>query len=118
MPRHTIGGRRTFKKHECRTTLALFHTRFEERIGIPELQHLFVDVGKIELFAVFLKILLPSIVQCYIVIMLIYDSDLRALCAFGTFYTAAKRKYIMVIRKCLAVDCTFALLRQVVRDDP
>ncbi len=54
---HTIGGRGTLKKHECRTTLALFHTRFEERIGIPELQHLFVDVGKIELFAVFLKIL-------------------------------------------------------------
>ncbi len=54
---HSVSGRWTLEKHECRTPFPLFHTVLEQRMIVPLLQHLFIDVRKIELLTVFFEIL-------------------------------------------------------------
>ena len=55
---HTVCRGRPLIKHESRTSLSLFHGSLEKGMLVPHLQHLFVDVGKVKLFAVFFEFLL------------------------------------------------------------
>ncbi len=54
-PRHSVGRWRTFVKDKRRTALAFLHRTDEKVVGIPISKHLFIDVGKIQLLAVFLE---------------------------------------------------------------
>ncbi len=53
--RHTVGGWGAFEKDECGASLTLFHRSLKKRMLIPRAEHLFIDVRKIKLLAVFFE---------------------------------------------------------------
>ena len=53
--RHTVGRRRTFVEHKSGSAFTLFNTFGEHVFLFPKLEHVFVDVGKIQ-FAIFSKL--------------------------------------------------------------
>ncbi len=54
---HAVGRRGALIEDKSRAPLPLLHRGLEEGVGVPELEHLLVDVGEVELLAVFLEFL-------------------------------------------------------------